>query len=95
MLQAMEIPYVVRTHAASQLHKELPCSHPVRKDSLGIYEASMDADNERSTQAVFVIDKDNGIEYGSGYLDYSSRVNHFVQVSKVCNKADIRMHLAQ
>ena len=81
VLQAMETPYVVRTHAASQLHKELPCwefSHPVRKDGLGICEASMDVDNERSAQAVFVIDKDNGIEYGSGYLEYSSRVKSLV-----------------
>eukprot|EP00554_Chaetoceros_debilis_P007417 CAMPEP_0194072662 /NCGR_PEP_ID=MMETSP0149-20130528/342_1 /TAXON_ID=122233 /ORGANISM="Chaetoceros debilis, Strain MM31A-1" /LENGTH=733 /DNA_ID=CAMNT_0038752563 /DNA_START=93 /DNA_END=2294 /DNA_ORIENTATION=+ len=69
-LQAMETPYVVRAHAASQLHKELPCwefSHPVKKENAKIEDAVKDIDNERRAQKIFKIDGSKGASFGSGY----------------------------
>ena len=94
VLQAMETPYVVRTHAASQLHRELPCwdfSHPVKKGESGIREAAFGVDNERRAQIVFQISEDNGREYGSGYLEYNNRMAAMTAASSTdgCQKGNI------
>lgn len=70
VLQAIETPYVVRSHAASQLHKELPCwefSHPVEKENTNIKDAVKEIDNERRAQNIFKIDGSKGASFGSGY----------------------------
>jgi len=90
VLQAMETPYVVRAHAASQLHKELPCwefSHPVKKDGMSIQGAAIDVDNERSAQTVFQIDSENGRAYGSGYQKRNNYLMSLLASSKDENES--------
>lgn len=72
-LQAMETPYVVRTHAASQTHAEQPCwafSHPHAASGNNV----LTVDNERSIQLVFGEDKTYGSGFGSGYGAFDGSV---------------------
>jgi len=78
-LQAMETPYVVRTHAASQTHLELSCwdfSHPLtdRSSNACTKEAAIAVDNERHKELLFVPDSAHGAGSGSGYGLYDSSV---------------------
>lgn len=73
-LQAMETPYVVRTHAASQTHAEQPCwafSHPHTASENNV----LTVDNERSIQLVFGQDKTYGSGFGSGYGAFDASVS--------------------
>jgi len=70
-LQAMETPYVVRTHAASQTHLELPCwdfSHP------SISESTNTVNNEKHKELTFLPDYAHGAGSGSGYGLYDSSI---------------------
>jgi len=72
-LQAMETPYVVRTHAASQTHVEQPCwgfSHPHVASGNNV----LTVDNERSISLVFGEDKTYGGGFGSGYGAFDASV---------------------
>ena len=72
-LQAMETPYVVRTHAASQTHAEQACwafSHP----HVGSGTSVLAANNERSVQLVFGPDKAHGSGFGSGYGAFDAAI---------------------
>ena len=76
MLQAMETPYVVRAHAASQLHKELPCwefNHPIRKDGCSLKDATRQVDNERCTELIFNLEGSSA-QYGPGYQKVDERL---------------------
>jgi len=78
-LQAMETPYVVRTHAASQTHLELSCwdfSHPLtdRVSNVCTQEAANSVNNERHKELLFVNDTAHGAGSGSGYGMYDSSV---------------------
>lgn len=69
MMQAMETPYVVRSHLASQTHEEQSCwefSHPTKKSNVSIKDAVLGINRERSAEIIFSSDK-CGIAYGSGY----------------------------
>lgn len=72
----METPYVVRAHAASQLHKELPCwqfNHPIRKDGWSVTNAAKQVDNERCTELIFNLESDSSA-YGPGYQKADERL---------------------
>ena len=72
-LQAMETPYVVRTHAASQTHAEQPCwafSHPHTAAGNSV----LTADNERSIDLVFGHDRTHGSGFGSGYGAFDAAI---------------------
>jgi len=76
VLQAMETPYVVRAHAVSQLHKELPCwefNHPIRKNGWPLKNAAKHVDNERCTELVFNLEG-NSSAYGPGYQKADQRL---------------------
>jgi len=91
VLHAMETPYVVRAHAASQLHKELPCwefTHPLQKDGMNIKDAANHVDNERCVHAVFKIGKDNGAAYGPGYQKYSQSLDALTSSNKGDGESD-------
>jgi len=69
-LHAMETPYVVRTHAAAQTHKELPCwtfRHPNKKTGMSIDEAAKNVNNERHAQLLFSDTLFSSVGYRSGY----------------------------
>jgi protein arginine N-methyltransferase 5 len=57
--QAMETPYVVRTHAASQMHPEQDCWDFVHPPA--------HADKNRSKHMDFAPDPTYGVAYGNGY----------------------------
>jgi protein arginine N-methyltransferase 5 len=68
---AMETPYVVRTHAASQTHEEQPCwnfSHPSSK-----------VDKERTCHLSFKPSPTHGAGCGSGYGPFDSAVAAIAQ----------------
>jgi type II protein arginine methyltransferase len=70
MMQAMETPYVVRSHLASQTHEEQPCwefSHPVKKADFAIKDAVEGINNERRAELIFTGDRCCGFAFGSGY----------------------------
>jgi protein arginine N-methyltransferase 5 len=69
VMQAMETPYVVRSHLASQTHEEQPCwdfSHPTKKTNISIKDAVLGINNERSAEILFSGGR-RGFAYGSGY----------------------------
>lgn len=75
-LQAMETPYVVRAHAASQLHKELPCwefHHPFQQNGKSIKDSAHQINNERSAQLNFHLGP-SSVAYGSGYQKFDNRL---------------------
>lgn len=78
-LQAMETPYVVRSHAASQTHLELSCwdfSHPTldKGSNACTQEAANSTNNERHKELMFTPDSSHGAGSGSGYGMYDSSV---------------------
>lgn len=86
-LQAMETPYVVRTHAASQTHLELSCwdfSHPLtdRVSNVCTQEAATSVNNERHKELLFVNDTTHGAGSGSGYGMYDSSVTAIAASSR-------------
>lgn len=77
VLQAMETPYVVRTHAATQLHEELPCwtfTHPLQKEGLPLQDAAQNVENERYAEVIFDLGKDGKAAFGSGYQKVNERL---------------------
>lgn len=76
ILAAMETPYVVRSHAASQTHNEQPCwifNHPVlNKEGVCNEKMVQNIDNERSCILTFDPDRLYGIGNSSGYGNYDS-----------------------
>mmetsp|Transcript_1511 Transcript_1511/g.2767 ORF Transcript_1511/g.2767 Transcript_1511/m.2767 type:complete len:772 (-) Transcript_1511:40-2355(-) len=86
--QAMETPYVVRAHAASQLHKELPCwefNHPFQENGKSIKESASQVNNERSASLHFDLGP-NGIAYGSGYQKSDNRLVSLSSDTKLLNQ---------
>lgn len=70
MMQAMETPYVVRTHLASQTHEEQVCwkfIHPIKRDFVPVKEAAEVVNNERCAQVTFHGKSQEGFSFGSGY----------------------------
>ena len=80
--QALETPYVVRTHAASQTHIEQPCwefTH-FQKSSDGPQQKSLKDSvptdcNERFAQLVFTPDPTHGAGCGCGYGHYDGAIS--------------------
>ena len=68
-LQAMETPYVVRSHAASQTHAEQACWDFVHPFPGSFSEST----NVRSAQLTFSPDQSHGSGRGSGYLAHDSK----------------------
>jgi len=74
--QALETPYVVRSHAACQTHAELPCwdfSHP----KLGMKDGMRKPNgipNDRFAQLVFAPDVTHGAGCGSGYGPFDAAI---------------------
>lgn len=69
-LAAMETPYVVRTHASAQTHKELPCwtfSHPIRTNNAPILASAEKVNNERHAELEFSNNLSSSVAYRSGY----------------------------
>jgi protein arginine N-methyltransferase 5 len=69
-LAAMEMSYVVRTHAASQTHKELSCwtfSHPIRKGNMSLSKAVEGVNNKRHIELNFTDSLSSAVGYRSGY----------------------------
>jgi protein arginine N-methyltransferase 5 len=92
----METPYVVRSHAASQLHEEMPCwefSHPVEKSGMCVRDSAKDVDNERSAQVTFQIDKDSGRNYGSGYQEQNDKLMPLLESSKEAGKDSLKTNI--
>lgn len=59
ILQAMETPYVVRTHSASQTHQELPCwefSHPTLSENKNCNQVGMAKDRADSPTMIDAIE---------------------------------------
>ena len=84
ILSAMETPYVVRSHAASQTHNEKPCwvfNHPVldTQTSKCTPEMVHDIDNERCCKVTFEPDSLHGIGNGPGYGRYDSTLTSIIK----------------
>ena len=85
-LQAMETPYVVRSHAASQTHAEQPCwafSHPHTASGNSV----LTADNERSIDLIFDHDGTYGSGFGSGYGAFDAAIGE-ISASASTQNAD-------
>lgn len=80
-LTAMETPYVVRSHAASQMHKELPCwafSHPIQRENVSIHAAAEGINNERHAELNFIDDFSSAVGYRSGYGSKDKTIENIV-----------------
>lgn len=89
-LQAMETPYVVRAHAASQLHKEQPCwefHHPFQQNGKSIKESAKQVNNERSAQLNFDLGS-NCTAYGSGYPKLDNRLASLSSDTKLLDQVN-------
>jgi len=81
---AMETPYVVRTHAASQTHPEQRCwsfAHPPVK-----------RDKERTCHLVFQPDPTHGAGSGSGYGPYDPALAAIAQSMSTADAGSISVH---
>ncbi len=83
-LRAMEIPYVVRTHAAIQTHKELKCwefVHPNKEGGESLENTVGHAKNERHAQLNFTDDFSSSVGYRCGYGSYNQSIAKIVKSS--------------
>jgi protein arginine N-methyltransferase 5 len=89
ILQAMETPYVVRPHAASQIHDEKPCwtfhhfHSNVNKDA---------EDNVRYSQVTFSPDANLGRQCGSGYGSLADLSLLNLALDSTHNEYDLYIH---
>lgn len=85
-LRAMEIPYVVRTHAAIQTHKELECwefSHPNKEGGESIEHTVGYDSNQRHAQLNFTDDFSSSVGYRCGYGNYNQSIAKIMKSSSV------------
>lgn len=83
-LQVLETPYVVRSHAACQTHKEQPCwrfAHPSTTESL-----------ERMSHVEFLPDVTFGAGCGSGYGPVDKAVANMTQTSGKTDSGPLFIH---
>ena len=83
---AMETPYVVRTHAASQTHVEQPCWTFTHSS------ASRSDDKERTAHVTFAPDVTHGAGCGSGYGPYDPAVAAIAQSISTTSPGSISIH---
>ena len=86
-LTAMETPYVVRSHAAAQMHKELPCwgfSHPIQREKVSIHVAAQGINNERHVELEFTDDFSSAVGYRSGYGSKDKTIENIVYFENAC-----------
>jgi len=80
MQRALETPYVVRSHAASQTHAEQACwtyTHPHQSKTEGTTsssQAAMNINNDRHAHLSFQHDPTHGVGFGCGYGALDSEV---------------------
>jgi len=80
MQRALETPYVVRSHAASQTHAEQACwtyTHPHQSKTEGSTsssQAAMNINNDRDAHLSFQHDPTHGVGFGCGYGALDSEV---------------------
>ena len=98
-LRAMETPYVVRTHAATQTHAEKECFTFKHPNEWGGVKGGNNKYNERFVSNTFSSDRVYGTGFGSGYGPYDEvegkeaiAAVEFVDEREISSGAGITIH---
>lgn len=97
MQRALETPYVVRSHAASQTHAEQACwtyTHPHQSKTEGTTssQAAMNINNDRHAHLSFQRDPTHGVGFGCGYGALDSEVSSIVSSASDSDDTTITLH---
>lgn len=92
--QALETPYVVRSHAASQTHLEQPCWEFVHfqksPETKKLTKSTANINNERYAKLLFTPNPTQGAGNGSGYGLYDAAVSSMASTGTITS--DMAIH---